>query len=325
MSALTDGNHRTIEYLRLSVTDKCNLRCIYCMPEEGVCSLAHSEILTFEETVRIVRILVSMGLKKVRLTGGEPFVRRGVMTLMEQLTAVPGIEEIAVTTNGLLLAPHLETLRALGVRKLNISIDTLDRTEYRRLTGFDGLETVHSAIEHAIVMGFDVKLNCVALDGVQDDLRLAELARSEPIAVRYIELMPVGMGKRCRGVPSDVILKALCRRYGAASVLPQEEQYNGPAAYYQFHGFQGKIGFISPVSHKFCDRCNRIRLTADGFLKLCLHYDTGLDLKALLRGGADDASIAAEIEKALLQKPQAHGFDSPDESADARHMYQIGG
>ena len=295
------------------------------MPTEGVCSLAHSEILTFEEIGRIVRLLSVMGLKKVRLTGGEPFVRKDVMLLVEMLTAVPGLEEVGITTNGLLLTPHLEKLKALGVTKLNISIDTLDRAEFRQLTGFDGAETVHSAIENAVAMGFDVKLNCVPLDGVQDYLGLAELARCHRIAVRYIELMPVGMGKHLRGVPSDAILEMLCRRYGGASVLPREERFDGPAQYYQFAGFQGKIGFISPMSHAFCDHCNRIRLTADGFLKLCLHYDIGLDLKALLRGGRDDAAIAGEIEKALRQKPKAHGFGSVDAHADVRSMHQIGG
>lgn len=199
MSTLTDGNNRRIEYLRLSVTDQCNLRCVCCMPPEGICGLAHSELLTFGKIERTVRLLVDMGLKKVRLTGGEPFVRKGVMTLIEKLTAVPGLEEVAVTTNALLLAPQLSGLRTLGVEKLNISIDTLDRAEYQRITGSDGLKTVLSAIENAVVMGFDVKLNCVAVEGVQGVLQVAELARVYPLAGRYIELMPVGMGKNYRG------------------------------------------------------------------------------------------------------------------------------
>ncbi|MCR5215532.1 MAG: GTP 3',8-cyclase MoaA [Lachnospiraceae bacterium] len=318
---------RNIDYLRISLTDRCNLRCKYCMPECGVDLMRHEDILSLEEIVRIVDIMNAMGVTKVRLTGGEPMVRKNVVKLVEDLHSFSTIEYIAMTTNGLLFEPKVEELVNAGLTAVNISLDTLDEERFRAITGMYGMEIVFRALQKSCMLGLRTKINCVPVRELNDaDLEdLAGFAKKLPVDVRFIELMPIGCGKEYEGIPSDEILDRLARKYGPYEAFAGKRG-NGPAKYVEFSGFLGKIGLISPMSHAFCGECNRIRLTADGWLKLCLHYDIGVDLKTLLRDGSSDTVIKEVILEALEHKPQAHHFAAPTGThEDVRKMVQIGG
>ena len=350
---MQDGLGREIDYLRISVTDKCNLRCRYCMPPQGITPLAHEEILTLEEIFRLVGIMEQLGIRKVRLTGGEPMVRKNLPWLVEQIHGLPGIREIAMTTNGTLFAPQAEVYRKAGLTAVNISLDTLDPERFRCITGCDradraaGVDSVLRAIDAALEQQLRVKINCVScveMNG-EDIEGIAALAADRPVDVRFIELMPIGCGKDYTGISSKEILSWLERRFGAAIAVPGKsplavagraadpyEKTDGPAEYYQFPGFSGRIGFISPISHKFCRECNRVRLTCEGRLKLCLHYDRGLELKPLLRSGALDEEIRERILAAVREKPSEHHFREKaadggltDGAEEQRKMVQIGG
>lgn len=323
---MIDGCGRTIDYLRISVTDRCNLRCRYCMPQGAVSSVPRGEVLTLEEIARVAIVMARMGLRKVRLTGGEPLVRRNVTVLLRQLHETEGIRELALTTNGVLLKPLLPELTDCGLNAVNISLDTLDADVYRRITGSDALKAVLEGLYAAYDRGLRVKLNCVPCRELNPGapLRLAGIARERAIDVRFIELMPIGQGRLFTGVPSEEILDQLSRAFGAARPLPYRGE--GPARYYAFDGFQGRIGFISPMTHRFCADCNRLRLTSEGWLKLCLYYRDGIDLRTLLRSGASDAELTQAIAKALANKPRQHGFGQGDAPATERHrMNEIGG
>lgn len=325
---MTDGVGRTIDYLRISVTDKCNLRCRYCMPANGVERIPHEELLTLEEIHRIVRVLSEMGITRVRLTGGEPLVRKNLIKLVEDIHALPDIQSITMTTNGILLAEQAAKLREAGLDGVNISLDTLREEVYDRITGYGLLGKVLEAVETAKQHGLQIKINCVpCLEFNEEDLiQIAGLAREQAIDVRYIELMPVGCGRDYHGIPTDEVLERLESVYGKG--IPWKGQRgNGPAYYYSFENFQGKIGFISPMSHQFCNECRRIRLTAEGQMKLCLHYNQGIELKPLLRGGASDEEIRQAVSEALLHKPRAHDFahGMEQEDSEQRKMVQIGG
>ena len=350
---MQDGLGREIDYLRISVTDKCNLRCRYCMPPHGITPLAHEEILTLEEIVRLVGIMERLGIRKVRLTGGEPMVRKNLPWLVEQIHGLCGIREIAMTTNGTLFAPQAKVYREAGLTAVNISLDTLDPERFRCITGCDradraaGVDSVLRAIDAALEQQLRVKINCVpCVEMNGDDIEgIAALAADRPVDVRFIELMPIGCGKNYTGIPSEEILRRLEQRFGKAIAVPGKsplavagraadpyEKTDGPAEYYQFPGFSGRIGFISPISHKFCRECNRVRLTCEGRLKLCLHYDRGLELKPLLRSGASDEEIGRQIINALKEKPSEHHFrekaageELPGGVEEQRKMVQIGG
>ena len=338
---MQDGLGREIDYLRISVTDKCNLRCRYCMPPHGITPLAHEEILTLEEIFRLVGIMEQLGIRKVRLTGGEPMVRKNLLWLVEQIHGLCGIREIAMTTNGTLFAPQAKVYREAGLTAVNISLDTLDPERFRCITGCDradraaGVDSVLRAIDAALEQQLRVKINCVpCVEMNGDDLEgIAMLAEDRPVDVRFIELMPIGCGKEYTGIPSKEILRRLEQRFGKAIAIPGKvNMATGPAEYYQFPGFSGRIGFISPISHKFCRECNRVRLTCEGRLKLCLHYDRGLELKPLLRGGASDEEIGRQIINALKEKPSEHHFKEKaagggltDGAEEQRKMVQIGG
>lgn len=323
---MIDGIGRTIDYLRISVTDKCNLRCRYCMPEGGVCLIPHEELLTLEEIFRVVRIMERLGIQKVRLTGGEPLVRKNLIKLVKDINSLDGIEEIAMTTNGVLFGERAAELKQAGLARVNISLDTLDAAHFHAITGFHYLDKVLEAIRSAREQEMRVKINCVPCRefNENDIVRLAALAMWEDVDVRFIELMPVGCGKDFHGIGSDEILRRLEAEYGKAAET-HEKRGNGPAKYYDFEGFQGKIGFISPMSHSFCSECNRIRLTAEGRLKLCLHYNHGIELKPLLRGGFSDDEILEQIRRAIPEKPKAHDFGNIIAASDQRKMVQIGG
>lgn len=338
---MQDGLGREIDYLRISVTDKCNLRCRYCMPPHGITPLAHEEILTLEEIFRLVGIMEQLGIRKVRLTGGEPMVRKNLPWLVEQIHGLCGIREIAMTTNGTLFAPQAKVYREAGLTAVNISLDTLDQERFRCITGCDradratGVDSVLRAIDAALEQQLRVKINCVPcveMNG-EDIEGIAALAADRPVDVRFIELMPIGCGKNYTGISSEEILRRLEQLFGKAIAFSEKvNMATGPAEYYQFPGFSGRIGFISPISHKFCRECNRVRLTCEGRLKLCLHYDRGLELKPLLRSGASDEEIGRQIINALKEKPSEHHFreraageELPGGVEEQRKMVQIGG
>jgi cyclic pyranopterin phosphate synthase len=325
---MQDGFGRTIDYLRVSVTDKCNLRCIYCMPPEGVEWIPHSEVLTFEETLRICAVAAKLGVNKVKVTGGEPLVRRGLTAFIRSLKMVRGIESVTLTTNALLLGGFLDQLVDAGIDAVNISLDTLDSGTFRYITGSDGFEKVLRSVGMSLRANLAVKINCVPMRGVNDDdiVPLAELARHERTAVRFIELMPLGLGATLTPVPEAEIFERLEQSLGVLRAF-DGRLGNGPASYYSAAGFAGKIGFISAASHSFCGACNRLRLTGTGLLKPCLASDIGVDLKALARGGGNDEAIAEAFSAAVMLKPMRHDFYKINGNAQHRqkNMFRIGG
>lgn len=332
---MIDGHGRKLNYLRLSVTDRCNLRCRYCMPRSGVTFIPHSEILSFDEIVRLVRIMASLGVDRVRLTGGEPLVRKGLVDLARQIKQIGGIRFLGLTTNGVLLNDVAPALLDAGVDGLNISLDTLNTARYQALTGFDALSKVQDGLQTALALPFlSVKINCVLApqSNSSDWLPVIGLAKNHAVDVRLIEWMPMA-GEMAGALPrGDDVLRAISDEYG----VPKAEavaQDGGPARYWRIDGFKGRVGMINAISHAFCGECNRLRLTSTGDLKLCLFYDAGLPLKPLLRSGASDAAIAGAILEAVKYKPKEHqGFVKTSEEgckcALVHHpigMYQTGG
>lgn len=309
---LIDPYNRHLNYLRISVTDRCNLRCIYCMPPGGcVPKLAHDEILRYEEILRIVRVGAALGIAKVRVTGGEPLVRKEIAPFLTDLSAIEGISDIALTTNGVLLADRLPEVRSAGIRRLNISLDTLDPEKYARITGRDAFRRVWEGIEKALTAGFfPIKINVVAIRGVNDD-ELADLARltfDMPIHVRFIEYMPMGDGPM--EVTSPLLGEEILERVGAVGRLISvaHGEMDGPAIRYRFEGAKGEVGLIRPLSHHFCGSCNRLRLTASGHLRPCLLSDRQTDVKGPLRGGCTDVDLAGIFLETIRFKPMAHGL-----------------
>lgn len=322
---MRDSLGRNINYLRLSITDRCNLRCRYCMPGDGVALAAHDELLRYEELLRVAEAAISLGIDRFKVTGGEPLVRRGCVDFVRSLKALPGVRQVTLTTNGLLLPPLLDGLCAAGLDGVNISLDTLDNAQYQRLTrrGHSADEVLRAV--RLCAARLPTKVNAVLLPETADQLiPLAELAAQLPVGVRFIERMPLGAGESGRTVTADAALDRLRTRW--PSLAPTDGiRGNGPARYFRAEGMQGCIGLIDAVSHGFCSRCNRLRLTSTGFLKPCLCYEQGVDLKPLLRGGADDAALRDAICKAILQKPAAHCFTQRDHITEHHSMNQIGG
>ena len=308
-SVLYDSHGRPLEYLRLAVTDRCNLRCFYCMPEEGIQYVPRQELLTYEEMERLVALLAGLGVRKVRLTGGEPFVRRGLLPFIERLTQINGIDDISLTTNGVLTAPHVPALARLGVRAVNLSLDTLDRARFARITRRDELPQVLATLDALLAAGIQVKINAVVMDGqnTEDLLPLAELTRELPVDVRFIEEMPFNGGSHAATLPWNHrrIRAHLEEHLGA--LLPLPTPAGATASEYRLAGHRGTVGIIAAYSRTFCGTCNRIRLTAEGGLKTCL-YDQGvLDVRALLRNGSSDAAIVAALTGAFHHRA-ADGF-----------------
>lgn len=321
---MVDQFGREIDYLRLSLTDRCNLRCRYCMPED-VPSIPHEDILRFEEIIRLCAVGAELGIHTLKITGGEPLVRKGCTDLMRQLKALPGIEHVTLTTNGVLLEEHLPALIKLGVDGVNISLDTLDKEVYHCITGRDELPRVLSGLRRATMSGLKVKINCVPLaeTGMEGLLALAELPIYYGVDLRFIEMMPMGHGQDFAPLMPGAVERAVLEKW--STLAPTDAQRGfGPARYYTSPQFKGAVGFIDAVSHSFCDQCNRVRLTSEGYLKLCLCHGEGLDLRALLRGGATDGEIKTAMEGAIRNKPAQHSFGKarPDET---RIMSQIGG
>lgn len=328
---MLDCQGREISYLRISVTDRCSLRCRYCMPERGIDWVDHREVLTYEEILRLVELFAQLGIHRVRLTGGEPLVRQDLPRLAAGIKRTPGIRWVGVTTNGLLLKEQLPALLDAGVDGINLSLDTLDRQQYAAITrrdalheALDGLDAARSA---AAAGRLALKINCVpTAENADQWVPLARLARdSGRVDVRFIELMPIGLGAELPRRTQAEVLAALEAAFGPAIPCPQEHG-GGPSRYVAFPGFQGRVGFISAMTHQFCSGCNRVRLTATGSLKTCLQYRDGADLRALLRNGSGDQAILAAIEAAVWDKPAAHHFHTGRDTADEdRNMNQIGG
>jgi cyclic pyranopterin phosphate synthase len=326
---LLDQFRRPITYLRISVTDRCNLRCVYCMPEAGLRWVRKPEILTYEEIVRIVEAGASVGLRSVRLTGGEPLVRRDLPDLVRMIAAVPGIEDIALSTNGILLGEQAAELAAAGLRRVNVSLDTLREDRFFAIARRRGLERVIAGIDAAVAAGLaPVKLNCVVMRGRNDDeiSALAALSRDRDVFVRFIELMPVEENvalQRDAYVSSDEIV---ARLEADGELVPVDgPPGNGPARYFAFRGAKGAVGVISPMSHDYCERCNRVRLSAEGLLRLCLFGDSTIDLRSPLRGGASREELADLFRGGMLIKPERHHLKLGETASRMRAFSEIGG
>lgn len=340
---LVDRFSRTISYLRLSVTDRCNLRCLYCMPCESTNediaippykNLAAGELLTYEELERIVRIAVSLGMSKLRLTGGEPLLRRDIIKFIETISNINGLDQIRLTTNGVLLKENAKKLYKIGVRHLNISLDTLVPEKFTMVTGKNLFSKVIDGIDASILEGFRIKLNVVAMKTINDDefLDFAAFAIEKNIQVRFIEFMPIGKGTnwhKNQYIKSEKIHEIVSRNYQLTPIA--NNRVDGPARMYTIQdkaGKEGRIGFISPISHHFCSKCNRLRLTSEGKLRACLLHDGDTDLKSIIRKGCSDKDIEDAIRETILFKPENHGINkNEDANQPACHaqMSRIGG
>ena len=320
-----DSTRREIHYLRLSVTDLCNLRCRYCMPD-GVEKLEREAVLTYEEFLRLAALFAQCGIDTVRVTGGEPLVRKNVEQLVAGLKAIPGIRKVTMTTNGILLAQQLPALLAAGLDSVNISLDTLRPEVFRQITARDEFAAVQAGLQAALESGIPVKLNCVPQAGVNEgELEdLAALAENRPLQVRFIEMMPIGYGAAMPCISGPELRQRFGRRWLELQPLTEAAFGDGPAVYYTVPGWQGSIGFIAAVHGKFCASCNRVRLTSQGFLRPCLASEAGCDLRALLRSGADDTQLLAAIRETIWAKPREHHFEDSSMPA-TRGMYRIGG
>lgn len=324
---MLDSFERPINYLRVSVTDRCNLRCVYCMPPEGVQPCRHEDILRYEEIETVVRAAARLGIHKVRLTGGEPLVRLGLVELVRMLARVPGIDDLSMTTNGTLLARYADALAQAGLKRVNISLDTLKPERFAQITRMGHLQDTLRGIEAAQKAGLKpVKINTVILRGLNDD-EIVDLARktiTDGWHVRFIEWMPVGAtALSAQGVPADEIRATIEQALGPLHPTPAQDGA-GPAKYYRLPGATGTVGLITPVSEHFCSQCNRLRLTADGQLRPCLLSDIEIDLRTPLRQGAGVDEITALLEHCIRQKPRQHHL-AEHESVEKRLMAQIGG
>lgn len=326
-AAVKDPYGRTIEYMRISITDRCNLRCRYCMPD-GTKWIPMKDILTYEEIERICRVAVKLGITRFKITGGEPLVRKGCAELIRMLRQIPGVEEVTMTTNGILLGEYLGELLEAGLDAVNISLDTLDLQNYQKITGSDSLNQVMESIRMAEKSSLKVKINTVLQKGINEKewKDLAELAKNQNLDVRFIELMPIGQGRANEGISNKWVLERMRESYtGGETIYPVEGRYgNGPAVYYQFPGFKGKIGFISAMHGKFCDSCNRIRMTATGKLKSCLCYEDTVSVLEAARYGNED-EVEACLVRAILEKPKMHHFEEKEFITEKKNMSQIGG
>lgn len=331
MNELIDPFNRKIEYLRVSVTDKCNYRCGYCMPEEGVHPEGHhTEYLSFDELHRIIKAFSELGVKKIRLTGGEPLVRKGLPEFAQGLRSLPNLKDIALSTNAHFLEQHAETL-AKGVNRVNISIDSLKPNKFHHITRGGDLAKVLQGIDAAIAQGLNpVKLNCVVMKGTNDEEieALVDFGIEKGVEVRFIETMPIGpagVSMMDQHYASDKIMQRIKDHVGTDLILAKGKSYDGPARNYLIAGTNTKVGVISAVSQHFCETCNRVRLTARGFLALCLGQEDGVDLRQPLRDGATDEELKALIVDAMTKKPERHFFNENVHNIEFRQMVSLGG
>ncbi|NQS75149.1 MAG: GTP 3',8-cyclase MoaA [Peptococcaceae bacterium] len=326
---MRDTYRREINYLRVSVTDRCNLRCVYCMPPEGVKFLPHDEVLRTEEIEAVIKAGTRVGIKKIRLTGGEPLVRKGILNLVRRVASVPGIDDITMTTNGILLPYHAAALKEAGLKRVNISLDTLKNERYREITRVGELAAAWKGIQAALDVGLHpVKLNTVVVRGINDDEveALARLTLNRSLHIRFIEIMPIGDSNswsKGRFVPAGEIMEKVNRRIGR--LIPAKSvKGNGPAKYYRFEGAAGTVGFITAMSDHFCGSCNRLRLTSSGGLRPCLYDSREIDMRTPLRRGAEEKELVSLIRDAIDMKPDRHHMH--DGWVDSKRvMSQIGG
>lgn len=327
-SKLIDRYNRNLNYLRLSIIDRCNLKCIYCVPHKLIPKLPHKEILSYEEILRIIKVGVRLGISKVRITGGEPLVRKGVFDFLNQLTGIDGLVDVSLTTNGVLLKDNIDKIKSVGIKRINISVDTLNRKKFSQITGYDLFDKVWEGIELAQKMGFDpIKLNVVPLKGINDDelIDIARLSLIYPFHIRFIEYMPMGANRINRNQHllaqeiKDIISKI-------GKLIPVEKDTNdGPAERFRFENSLGEIGLIRPISRHFCNTCNRLRLSANGQLRPCLLSDNQEDLKKLLRKGGSDDELAEVFFKVVRQKPSEHNLSVDNPPKVSAQMSTIGG
>jgi len=327
---LVDGFGRVHTNLRVSVTDRCNIRCVYCMPNENVRFLPRTEILTFEEIDRFVRVAAQLGVNKVRLTGGEPLVRHQLPELVRTLSGVPGIEDIALTTNGILLAEQAQDLKDAGLHRVNISLDTLDEETYQQISRREGVDRIAEGIFAARRVGFrQIRVNALAMRGVNEDdiVRLGSFAREHDLEMRFIEFMPLDaeQGWREDAVITGGEVRARLEDVFGPLVEAERADLSQPAVDYRFADGQGRIGLINPVSEPFCEQCNRLRITAEGKIRNCLFSTEEWDARELLRNNGSDQEIAELIRSSIASKKQGHGIDGPEFVRPERAMYQIGG
>lgn len=322
---MLDQYGRNIDYMRISITDRCNLRCRYCMPD-GIELAEMESMLTYEEIERICQEAAKVGIKKIKVTGGEPLVRIGCASLVGQLKKIPGIEQVTLTTNGVLLGKYLEELLENGLDAVNISLDSLDREKYLQITGRDELANVFTSIEQAVRAGLKVKVNSVLQKDSNGEEweQLILLAKKYPMDVRFIEMMPIGYGKQFEPVYNENLLQMIREKY-PGTYKDERIHGNGPAVYYQIPGFQGSIGFISAIHGKFCGQCNRIRLTAQGRMKPCLCYGESVDLREVVRTTDGNEKLHELLKQGIKRKPKQHCFEELDEITEKALMAGIGG
>jgi len=319
-----DSYGRTVDYMRISITDRCNLRCRYCMPEMP-CFLPRKELLSLEEILDICVCGARMGIRKIKITGGEPLLRPGCVELIRKLKEIPGMEKVTLTTNGVLLAPFAEALYQAGIDGVNVSLDTLNEETYRKITGFDKLAQVLEGLDTMSRFPVPLKTNTVLLpwENGKDWKELALLAKNRRIDVRFIEKMPLGKDKETEGVSNILLLEEMQASFGKAE--PDGRSHgNGPAVYYRFPGFQGSVGFISAIHDNFCAGCNRLRMTAEGKVKPCLCYEENFSLKEAVRAGNRE-EIRELLRSAVEKKPQRHCFAHTEQITEQRDMWKIGG
>ena len=324
----TDRYGRKINYLRISVTDRCNLRCTYCMPPEGVPRMGHDDVLTYEEIDRLARLAHELGFTKFRITGGEPLVRKGLPDLVKSLANLSPDIDLSLTTNGILLSRYAGDLRASGLRRINVSLDTMNREKFQRISRFDRFNEVISGIQRALEMGFDpVKINVVVVRGINDDeiLDFVKITENQPLWVRFIELMPFSNNnwREENFVSADEIRRRIETRYQLTEAIRPDASV--PAVDYQLGGHRGRIGFIAPLSSKFCDFCNRLRLTAGGRLLPCLHSAIETDIRTPVREGASDDELKLVLREAMLVKPKGHALCKDSFEKTLRGMSKVGG
>jgi len=319
---MRDKQGRDINYLRISVTDRCNLRCIYCMPEEGIKSLRHEDILRFEDILKIVKVAASLGINKIRYTGGEPLVMKDIDKLIYETSRIQGIEDIAITTNGILLSDMAEDLKKAGLKRVNISLDTLDKDKFRSITRIGNLDKVLEGIDKCLTLGLKpVKINTVLMRGINDTefVDFLNLAKEKPVEIRFIELMPIGEGIKLYE-ESKVSFAEILKQHPELTAIDTEK--NSTAQLYKLQNSKGKIGFISPISCKFCPDCNKIRLTSTGTIKPCLHSKEEINLREYIN---NEELLTNQLKSAIFNKPLEHHLEQESASRSAKMMYQIGG
>lgn len=328
MRPIQDQYNRIIDYMRISITDRCNLRCMYCMPSEGIKPVAHNNILRYEEITRIVSTAARLGVKKIRITGGEPLIRGNLPFLIASIHNIDGIDDISVTTNGILLKKQIRQLAAAGLDRINVSLDSLNADKYREITRGGDINAVLEGIQMAQQEGVaPIKLNMVPIKGFNDDEieSFAELTVKTALHVRFIEFMPIGAGtawSEDKYISTGEIKKRVA---AIAPLIPVKLRKSGPARYYRFENAPGVIGFISPITHHFCGSCNRLRLTSDGKLRPCLFSETEIDLKSVIRSGGSDEEIERLIRLSVEVKPQGHNMGHERNFTHLKPMSKIGG